>query len=176
MSAQRSPPSVTTRSTILRSTWLIPVNTVTKISTATRMKDNAIFDARPMPSQMTNSGARITRGTALSKVITGSSSSAINGTSGDPKRETAKRRGEGCLKMRPDAAVGEQIDQRGADLARAWQKKRIEHAGASRRLPQRQQQQQGGSAAGPGKACGANHHAASARRSTSRDRSVQIVS
>src|SRR5215472_14608472 len=80
MSAQRSPPSVTTRSTSLRSTWAIPVNTVKKISTATRMKASATLEASPIPSQITNSGARITRGMALRMVITGSSSSATKRT------------------------------------------------------------------------------------------------
>ena len=72
---------MTTRSTSLRSTWRMPLNTVKKISTATRMKDSATLEASPMPSQITNSGARITRGMALSNVITGSSSSATSGTS-----------------------------------------------------------------------------------------------
>src|SRR5437899_1602179 len=47
-----------TRSTSLRSTCRIPVNTVKKISTATRMNASAILEASPMPSQITNSGAR----------------------------------------------------------------------------------------------------------------------
>ena len=44
-----------------------------------------------MPSQMMNSGARITRGTAFSMAITGSSSSAISGTSAatNPSRAPA---------------------------------------------------------------------------------------
>ena len=50
-----------------RSTWRMPVKTVKKISTETRMKDSAIFEEMPMPSQITNSGARMTRGMALSK-------------------------------------------------------------------------------------------------------------
>ena len=54
------------RSTSLRSTCRIPVNTVKKITTATRMKASATLEASPMPSQITNSGARITRGMALS--------------------------------------------------------------------------------------------------------------
>src|SRR5437763_1197489 len=57
----------------------MPVNTVKKISTATKMKASATLEASPMPSQITNNGARITRGMALSSVITGSSSSAISG-------------------------------------------------------------------------------------------------
>ena len=92
------------------------VNTVKKISTATRMKDSAILEASPMPSQITNSGARTTRGMALRTLITGSSSSAMNGTSADDaerdadrdaERETAQRGREGRVEMRPDAAVRE---------------------------------------------------------------------
>src|SRR5262249_24762783 len=45
------------------------------------MNDSATLEARPIPSQITNSGARITRGTALRSVITGSSSSATAGSS-----------------------------------------------------------------------------------------------
>jgi hypothetical protein len=69
------------RSTSRRSTWRMPENTVKKMSTATRTTARAIFDASPMPSQITNSGARMTRGMALSSVITGSISSATSGTS-----------------------------------------------------------------------------------------------
>ena len=103
----------------------MPVYTVKKISTATRMKASAILEASPMPSQMTNSGARITRGMALSSVITGSSSSATSGTSAptmpstmpdhDAEHETAERGREGRFEMRPDAAVGEQLVERAAD-------------------------------------------------------------
>ena len=99
-----------------------------------------------MPSQITNSGASTTRGMALSSVITGSSSSATSGTSAasdaerdadhDAEREPAQRGGEGRLEMRPDAAVGEQLVQRGADLARARHEQRVEHAGAAGRLPE----------------------------------------
>ena len=103
-----------------------------------------------MPSQITNSGARITRGMALSSVITGSSSSATSGierggdaehdADDDAERQPAQRRGEGRLEVRPDAAVGEQVDERGADPARARREQRIEQAGAARRLPEREQQ------------------------------------
>ena len=59
----------------------MPLKTVKKITTETRMKASATLEATPMPSQITNSGARITRGTALSNSITGSSSSATSGMS-----------------------------------------------------------------------------------------------
>ena len=41
------------------------------------MKASATFEASPMPSQMTNSRARMTRGTAFSNVMTGWSSSVL---------------------------------------------------------------------------------------------------
>ena len=58
----------------------MPLKTEKKMSTATRMVAKASFDASPMPSQMTNSGARMTRGMALSRIMTGSSSSASTGS------------------------------------------------------------------------------------------------
>jgi hypothetical protein len=79
------------------------------------------------------------------------------------EREPTERGAKGCLKMRPDAAVGEQIVERRANLAWRRQIKRIEHAGAACRLPQREQHYQGGCLASPGKVRSASHQAASAR-------------
>ena len=79
----------------------------------------------PTPSQMTKSGASITRGTALSTIITGSSNSATSrqqcrghaehDADGDADSEAAERGGEGRFEMRPDAAVDKELGERGAD-------------------------------------------------------------
>ena len=57
----------------------MPLKTAKKISTATRTRLSATFDPMPMPNQMMKSGARITRGMALRRIITGSSTSAKGG-------------------------------------------------------------------------------------------------
>ena len=82
---------------------------------------------------------------------------------GDAERETAERGGEGCVEMRPDAAVGEQLDERRADPARVRHIQWIEHAGAAGRLPDREQDRECGELAHPGVAGIEKHHAASAR-------------
>ena len=73
-----------------------------------------------MPNQMMKSGARITRGMAFRRIITGSSTSASGGTIAAPKPSTApsdepadepeQRRREGRGDMLPDRAVGEELD------------------------------------------------------------------
>ena len=54
----------------------MPLKTAKKISTATSTRLSATFEPMSMPNQMMKSGARITRGIAFRRIITGSSTSA----------------------------------------------------------------------------------------------------
>ena len=81
----------------------------------------------------------------------------------DAERQATQRRREGRLEVRPDASVGEQVDERDPDPAWARREQRIEQAGAARRLPQREHQPQRDQPAQPGIARIEHLHAASAR-------------
>ena len=56
----------------------------------------------------------------------------------DAEGKSGERGRERRLDMNPNAAASEQLDERGADLARAWRIERVEQPGATRRLPDRQ--------------------------------------
>ena len=88
----------------------------------------------------------------------------------DTEGEADEGGGEGRLEMRPDTAAPEQVDERGADLARARRIERVEEAGPARRLPDRHEDGEGRELARP------RVTRAHGRRSTSRDRSFQIFS
>ena len=94
----------------------------------------------------------------------------------DAERKTAERGGEGCIEMRPDAAVREQVDERRSNPAGVRHIHWIEHVGTAGRLPDREQNRECGKLAYPGIAGLAEHQAASARRSTSRERSAHSLS
>lgn len=81
----------------------------------------------------------------------------------DAERKAAERGREGRVEMRPDATIGEQVDEHRSNPARARRIHRIEHVGAVGRFPYREQDRKGGKLPNPGIARIVEHQAASAR-------------